>query len=77
MFPTFHEITTKIAKLYYETKNEKFKANAMDVLSYINGSEKYSCLLENVQHPANQNIYMDIGKKKMMSIGNEQGQKSS
>lgn len=33
MFPTFHEITTKIAKLYYETKNEKFKGNAMDVLT--------------------------------------------
>lgn len=48
MFPTFHEITTKIAKLYYETKNEKYKANAMDVLSFINSSEKYACLLENV-----------------------------
>ena len=32
MFPTFYEITTKIAKLYYETKNETYKSNAMDVL---------------------------------------------
>ena len=48
MFPTYHEIITKIAKLYYETKNQKFKNNAMDVLTAVNNSEKYSCLLENV-----------------------------
>jgi hypothetical protein len=53
VFPIFHEITTKIAKLYYETKSENLKANAMDVLVFINNSEKYSHLLENVQHPAN------------------------
>ena len=53
VFPIFHEITTKIAKLYYETKSEHLKGNAMDVLVFINNSEKYSHLLENVQHPAN------------------------
>ena len=53
ILPIFHEITTKIAKMYYETQNETLKGNAMDVLVYINNSEKYSHLLENVQHPAN------------------------
>ena len=48
MFPNFHEITTKIAKMYYITSNDKFKTNAIDVLQFINTSEKYSCLLENV-----------------------------
>ena len=48
LFPTFHEITAKIAKLYYETKNDKFKANAMEVLQFINHSQKFSCLLDNV-----------------------------
>ena len=31
----------------------------MDVLQFINNSEKYSRLLENVQHPASQNIYLE------------------
>lgn len=64
MFPVYHEITTKLAKLYYETQNKAFKNNAMDVLSAVNNSEKYSCLLENVQHPANQNIYIE-GQQKL------------
>lgn len=79
VFPNLHEITTKIAKLYYLTTNEKFKSNAMDVLQLINGSEKYSCLLENVQHPASQNIYLDANKMKnqMNGMVGEQGQKSN
>jgi hypothetical protein len=59
MFIVFHELTSTIAKMYYETQNESFKSNAMDLLSLINGSEKFARLLENVQHPANQNIYME------------------
>jgi hypothetical protein len=77
IFPTFHEITTKIAKLYYETKSEALKANAMDVLTFINNSEKYSHLLENVQHPANQNIYISSNKAKKFNMEGESGQKSS
>ena len=63
MFPVFHEITSRIAKMYYETNNEDFKTNSMDILYYINNSEKYARLLENVQHPANQNIYLESLKK--------------
>ena len=48
MFPIFHDITTRIAKMYYDTSNEDFKSNAMDILQFINSSEKYSRLLENV-----------------------------
>ena len=62
MFPIFHDITTRIAKMYYDTANEDFKSNAMDILQFINSSEKYSRLLENVQHPANQNIYIESKK---------------
>lgn len=36
MFPIFHEITTVIAKMYYNTDDEDLKASAMDVLRYIN-----------------------------------------
>ena len=53
MYDTFHEITARIAKMYYETTNEDFQANAMDILYYINNSDKYARLLENIQHPAN------------------------
>jgi len=54
----------------------------MDVLSFINNSERYARLLENVQHPANQNIYMESQKmgKGARSKDNgegESGQKSS
>ena len=59
MFPILHEITAKIAKLYYDTNRADFKENAMGVLQLINGSLKYAKLLENVQHPANQNIYVE------------------
>ena len=31
-----HEITTVIAKMYYNTDDEDLKASAMDVLRYIN-----------------------------------------
>jgi hypothetical protein len=30
----------------------------MDTLQFINRSEKFARLLDNVQHPANQNIYI-------------------
>jgi hypothetical protein len=53
----------------------------MDILQFINSSEKYSRLLENVQHPANQNIYIEskISKKKDQALENneESGAKSS
>ena len=84
MFPVFHDITAKIAKMFYETKNEHFKNNAMDILHFINNSERYARLLENVQHPANQNIYLE--SKKLPGAGRfggadgadaENGQKSS
>lgn len=71
MFPVFHEITAKIAKMFYDTTNENFKNNAMDVLTFINGSERYARLLENVQHPANQNIYME--SKRMTGAGKNRG----
>ena len=32
MFPIFHDITTRIAKMYYDTSNDEFKSNAMDIL---------------------------------------------
>ena len=59
MFPVYHDIISRIAKMYYETQNEAFKENAMDILSFVNTSEKYARLLENVQHPANENIYIE------------------
>mmetsp|Transcript_6821 Transcript_6821/g.10994 ORF Transcript_6821/g.10994 Transcript_6821/m.10994 type:complete len:376 (+) Transcript_6821:5204-6331(+) len=59
MFPILHDITAKIAKMFYDTNREDFKDNAMGVLQLINGSQKYARLLENVQHPANQNIYIE------------------
>lgn len=80
MFPIFHDITTRIAKMYYDTSNEDFKSNAMDILQFINSSEKYSRLLENVQHPANQNIYIESKKVKQVKDagdGEESGAKSS
>jgi len=36
MFPVFHDITARIAKMFYETSSENFKDRAMDVLSFIN-----------------------------------------
>lgn len=80
MFPIFHDITTRIAKMYYDTSNDEFKSNAMDILQFINSSEKYSRLLENVQHPANQNIYIESKKVKQVNDvggGEESGAKSS
>lgn len=53
MFPCLHMIASKIAKMYYSTQDEQLQWNAMDVLSFINNSERYARLLENVQHPAN------------------------
>ena len=71
--------------MYYATSNENHKANAMDILCYINTSLTYARLLDNVQHPANQNIYLE--SKKMAGGGsaselfnskdNESGQKST
>ena len=63
MFPIFHELTSRIARMYYETNNENFKTNSMDILYFINNNVKYARLLENVQHPANQNIYLESLKK--------------
>ena len=53
--------------MYYATSNENHKANAMDILCYINTSLTYARLLDNVQHPANQNIYLE--SKKMAGGG--------
>jgi hypothetical protein len=78
MFPVYHEITIKIARMYYLTPNVTFKNNAMDVLQFINTSEKYSHLLQNVQHPANQNIYVESKKKGSGgSMDVETGQKTT
>jgi hypothetical protein len=82
MFPVYHDIISRIAKMYYETDNIDFRENAMDILSFVNTSEKYARLLENVQHPANENIYIE--SKRMAAAqgnatagGGETGQKSS
>ena len=48
--------------MFYDTQDKIFKNNAMDILSFINNSEYFSRLLENVQHPANQNIYLEHKK---------------
>lgn len=53
IFPTYHDITEKIAKMYYMVDNKmdyqsNFAFNAMEVLSFINTSEKYAVLLEGV-----------------------------
>jgi hypothetical protein len=80
MFPCLHTIAQKIAKMYYSTEDEQQQWNAMDVLSFINNSERYARLLENVQHPANQNIYVEsqkIGPAKNKDADAESGQKSS
>lgn len=77
MYDTFHEITARIAKMYYETTNEDFQANAMDILYYINNSDKYARLLENIQHPANQNIYLESKKVEKKVDDDESEQKSS
>lgn len=81
MFPVYHDIIARIAKMYYETDNEDFKSNAMDILAFVNTSEKYARLLENVQHPANQNIYLESKRlaaaQKKQKRNSTQGQKSS
>ena len=81
MFPVYHDIISRIAKMYYETNNEFFRENAMDILSFVNTSEKYARLLENVQHPANENIYIESKRmaaaKGEDSAGGGSGQKSS
>jgi hypothetical protein len=43
----------------------------MEVLSFINSSVKYSCLIENVQHPANANIYLESSAKKELVKDNK------
>lgn len=53
IFPTYHDITEKIAKMYYMVDNKmeyqsNFAFNAMEVLSFINTSEKFAVLLEGV-----------------------------
>jgi len=53
ILPIFHDITSKIAAMYYLVTNSRLKDNAMSVLQLINNSLAYSLLLENVQHPAN------------------------
>jgi hypothetical protein len=51
IFRPYTEITEKIAKMYYlvdknEPYQENFTFNAMEVLVFINTSEKYAVLLE-------------------------------
>lgn len=53
LWPNMHELTASIAKLYYKTSNTEYKNSVMECLIFINNSEKYSRLLENVTHPAN------------------------
>lgn len=66
--PVYREITICLAKMYYETTNENFKSNTFEVLQYINSSEKFARLLDNVQHPANQNIYIESNRMKAMKM---------
>lgn len=72
----YREIVIMIARMYYMTENMNLKQNAMELLKYVNGSERYSYLLDNVQHPANQNIYMQDKKVENKNL-NEKGLKSS
>lgn len=53
IFPVYHGITANIAKMYYMVDNKaeyqnNFCMNGMEVLSFINTSEKYAVLLEGV-----------------------------
>lgn len=69
----YRQIIVIVARLYYKTESTHLKTNAMELLKFVNGSDKYSYLLDNVQHPANQNIYLaDPGSKNKGSL-NEQG----
>ena len=53
MLPTLHNLTSRLAKMYYQTSNEDYKNMDIETLIFINNSEKYARLLENVTHPAN------------------------
>ena len=53
MLPTLHNLTSRLAKMYYQTSNEEYKNMDIETLIFINNSEKYARLLENVTHPAN------------------------
>jgi hypothetical protein len=77
MTPYYRDLTVRIAKMYYETNNPDFREGAMDVLVFINTTEKFARLLDNISHPANQNIYLDANKNKGPVKEDEVGQKSS
>lgn len=66
--------------MYYQSNDEDQKINALDVLIFINSSEKLAHLLENVQHPANQNIYLENKKagiqRRICGVETENGQKT-
>ena len=62
LWPNMHELTASMAKMYYKSSNEEYKNSVMDCLIFINNHDKYSRLLENVTHPATQNIYAESAK---------------
>ena len=62
LWPNMHELTASMAKMYSKSSNEEYKSSVMDCLIFINNSEKHSRLLDNVTHPANQNIYAESAK---------------
>lgn len=48
LYPSLHDITSTFAQMYYETTIEDQRLSALDVLVFINTSERYAHLLENV-----------------------------
>ena len=63
MLLTLHKLTKSLAKMYYQTSEEVYKNADIETLIFINNSERYARLLENVTHPANQNIYAESAKQ--------------
>ena len=51
-----------MCKNYYATDDDEFRSNSMETLTFINYSERHSRLLDNLTHPANQNIYAESAK---------------
>ena len=48
LYPSLHDITSTFAQMYYETTVEDQRLSALDILVFINNSERYAHLLENV-----------------------------
>ena len=48
LYGTLHDITSNVAKMYYQSNDEDQRINALDVLIFINSTEKLAHLLENV-----------------------------